>query len=1068
VRVIYRQLLPLLVLLALTYGLAALFAAGPRSALFAADAPRTQVPRQGFHRPEDVPDQTRRYRWTTGSAMLRLPNPGGAVLVRLGLAAGPERSTPLTMRVSGTAHRFDVGPDLRVYQLLAPPSSGARIALLLESPIFTQPPDARPLGVVVSEVAVRGGQRLPAALLAVVLSVATAAYLLLRALRLRPWAAAGGALLGVVFVLGVQTNAWRYALLIPTSVVLLSLLGGVAAGARMVGAGAARAQLPPRAWRYLAAGALLAATLAYLAPYLRGDKTFIPYDLLGQVEPWDVLGGGAAQNRMMWDVVLLHAPWRVLYRAVLLGGEWPFWNPYVFGGMPLLANHQSAVLYPLNLLFVPLSLETGFVWFVGLHLFGTGLGAYMLLRRLELAPPAALVGALAWMLNGFLTAWRPWLATSDTIAWLPWCLLAADLAVRGGRRGVGALALALALATLAGHSQYLYYIVLTTGAWALLRAWGLPNWRTRGAGVLRFAGGCLLGAALGSLQLYATFELSRANTRAATPTSDLIGAAVPTSFWPTLLVPEFYGNAGELTTGVGNFVEQTGYVGLLTLALALLALLHPALRRQPALWFFGGLAALTLHLVYGGVLTWLFDYLPAFDAFRVHSRLYSVWALAAAALAAYGVEAVLAATGWRRHLIGGAGLLVGLGLAGLLDADTTVAWAAVLGQPIINPERAGWLAAPLRWAATMSLLSGLAVLAALHIAKTANQDTKTQGKQMPIFAPGSWLVVLVSLAPALVIAVDLLHFARSYLPVVDVARAYPLTPGLAYLVAHRDEGRVARYNRTSQEKPLPTNIGTVYGLEDIQGYGSFTIDRHNRVLGAIEPARYETAAQNRPGAFRSRESLGSPLLDMLGVSFLLTARPVEGMPAGWDAAYVGPDMTVYRNREVLPIAWLVGAATVHATLEAQQAAIAAAAFDPRRTAVLETNPALPLDPAATGTARVVGRGMNWLRLDVEVDAAQNQAGLLVVRQNNYPGWSARVAGRAVPLLNANVSLQALALPPGRHSVELRFAPSYWPLLSMLSLGALVVVSGLLWQRRPHPRGVATGVRVPQLPPQHGR
>jgi len=42
--------------------------------------------------------------------------------------------------------------------------------------------------------------------------------------------------------------------------------------------------------------------------------------------------------------------WRHYARERIRAGEVPLWNPYELGGNVLLANSQSAVLYPPNLL----------------------------------------------------------------------------------------------------------------------------------------------------------------------------------------------------------------------------------------------------------------------------------------------------------------------------------------------------------------------------------------------------------------------------------------------------------------------------------------------------------------------------------------------------------------------------------------------------------------------------------------------------------------------------------------------------------------------------------------------
>lgn len=45
------------------------------------------------------------------------------------------------------------------------------------------------------------------------------------------------------------------------------------------------------------------------------------------------------------DAVLIYYPWEVLWRDALAAGEFPFWNPYTFSGVPAFAHPQTAYAY---------------------------------------------------------------------------------------------------------------------------------------------------------------------------------------------------------------------------------------------------------------------------------------------------------------------------------------------------------------------------------------------------------------------------------------------------------------------------------------------------------------------------------------------------------------------------------------------------------------------------------------------------------------------------------------------------------------------------------------------------
>lgn len=51
------------------------------------------------------------------------------------------------------------------------------------------------------------------------------------------------------------------------------------------------------------------------------------------------------------DAIRQIYPWKELAVSMIKEGQLPLWNPYAFSGTPLLANIQTAVFYPLNILF---------------------------------------------------------------------------------------------------------------------------------------------------------------------------------------------------------------------------------------------------------------------------------------------------------------------------------------------------------------------------------------------------------------------------------------------------------------------------------------------------------------------------------------------------------------------------------------------------------------------------------------------------------------------------------------------------------------------------------------------
>ena len=119
------------------------------------------------------------------------------------------------------------------------------------------------------------------------------------------------------------------------------------------------------------------------------------------------------------------------------------------------------------------------------------------------------------------------------------------------------------------------------------------------------------------------------------------------------------------------------------------------------------------------------------------------------------------------------------------------------------------------------------------------------------------------------------------------------------------------------------------------------------------------------------------------------------------------------------------------------AGLAAPAFDPRRTVLLECDESdLPADLSAGargagGQARVLSREPER----VVVAAQLSRPGVLVLHDVYYPGWKAFVAGRELPVLRANYLFRAAVLPAGEHRVEFRYEPDIFYRSAVVSAAA---------------------------------
>jgi uncharacterized membrane protein YfhO len=96
--------------------------------------------------------------------------------------------------------------------------------------------------------------------------------------------------------------------------------------------------------------------------------------------------------------------------------------------------------------------------------------------------------------------------------------------------------------------------------------------------------------------------------------------------------------------------------------------------------------------------------------------------------------------------------------------------------------------------------------------------------------------------------------------------------------------------------------------------------------------------------------------------------------------------------------------------------------------------------------------VKWIRDDpegLEIEVRGTGGGFLVTSEVFYPGWSATLDGRPVPIERANYAYRAVALPPGDHRIAFLYRPFSFALgASAAAAGALfLLVSFAIGSRR---------------------
>ena len=141
----------------------------------------------------------------------------------------------------------------------------------------------------------------------------------------------------------------------------------------------------------------------------------------------------SGRRHFPFDYAYYHFPLLHYARHWLVQGIVPFYDPYVYSGMPFYTNTQAALFYPVHLLFYLLTAGatselTGYQaqYLNILHFAFAGTGFYALLRHYEISRWTSLVGAWLLIFNGHVLSQSQHLGVIETFSWVPLSLLALE------------------------------------------------------------------------------------------------------------------------------------------------------------------------------------------------------------------------------------------------------------------------------------------------------------------------------------------------------------------------------------------------------------------------------------------------------------------------------------------------------------------------------------------------------------------------------------------------------------------------------------------------------------------
>jgi len=698
------------------------------------------------------------------------------------------------------------------------------------------------------------------------------------------------------------------------------------------------------------------------------------------------------------------------------------WNPYVFAGEPFAANPQSSAFYPLSLLWLLGPAEVVLGPYLVLHFLLAGIFAYCFFLELGLKRTSALAGSLALTLGGGFASLTLQVVNLNSAAWIPGILWLGIRMQRGrSLRPALGLGIFIALQILGGEPEICYLTLLALSAYLLFT--GAMNRAPTGSRhtlvrpLLLLALALLIGLGLSAIQWVLTMEMTGLSNRASGfALAEASAYSLEVRDLISILVPHYLLDPSSKLWGFGFWSRRLPYflsiypgiIGLLLIPFAF----RSERRREVIFWTGVALFSLLLALGPDGYLySWAHRWLPGFDRFRFPERALLGFALAAAVLAALGLEALpeqLRRSGTARALF--------------LTLPVVVILALVLGLSLSGPLLPFPQLMPdlfLR-SGVRSLLFALVFFLLLGLLSRAPQRQRFLPVTLAFLLVGDLFLAHRWLNPTT--ERSLYTFKPPWVSELKENRG-PV-PSRVFIAAPpklEDQflGRNEDPRRFYQEQRewLQPFFALRFGIPDLHAKSSFYL--------ALQKDLNELLDQADSRAFLR-------LLAIFGVEKI--AVPSKG---------------VRLIPNALPRAYLAFAERRAESHDQARQILLNQDWDPWKEVVLEGETASP--PLVAGAPIQAVTIKTYANEHVELLVRAGQPAWLVLLDSFYPGWQARVDQEPVPIRQANGFFRAVRLNPGSHQITFRYQPSYFFLALGITLGTSGLVGLLLmlsrWPRK---------------------
>lgn len=699
------------------------------------------------------------------------------------------------------------------------------------------------------------------------------------------------------------------------------------------------------------------------------------------------------------DPVLAHYPWKLLGIETIKSFQWPLWNPYSFAGAPLLANSQSALFYPLNIVY--LFFNFSFAWSVIslLQIVLGGIFFYWFARNIKLSKQASLWGSLIYSFNGFIGSYFNIQVIGHTILWLPLILLSLSklnntnsIISQFSLKWFLVCSISIGSMFLAGHLQIASYCLFISFFFCLTKSNKV---------FLLFSSALVVGFCMASIQLIPTLDyLSKAQRDPQVLYTSFTQSPVQIM---RLVVPNFYGHPNSNDWwGENSLKDFHAYSGMLAMVLAIIGMKY-AFKEDKKYLFWVFLLAIFIIFTVDSPFTKLLYQLPIpFITSVTPSRAFGMIVFPIAILSAFGFEKLLGnrELAWKWFLIINFVLL-----STVLSIRVYSAYAFNIYQ--------------------FTTVKHALILPIFVLVITIVVGILKNRQVLSIVS----LISLIFFIQTGDILINNKNLTRGF---IENSQVFPDTQLTDFLKDNSD----SRFLSLDlwlliANSFIPYHIATITDYDAIHLKDSLNLV--NRIFTEI-PQVYQRDVRSIRFSDYNYNFAG-----MLNVKFVLSLKPLNDLNLKFNRKI--DSVYIYENLKVLPRAYLVSDYKLldkNSNLFDSSIDFKEIVFLSER---LETNHSnIPIEKGETVSLQKENNQ------EYKLHIFTNKPRILFLSESFDSGWEAFVDNKKTKIYKANLSFQSVVVPAGEHNVKFVYKPLSFQLglgISMISVSILIIFAIIL-------------------------